>query len=146
MNRWLSRYLYGVENGVESDPGAWIVREGDDRLSPTPYPSYPNPDAESVRVVPSGDGGRQGCSRLEADPAAAQQSFTDDVSFSGADLAGAEASEHRLLFATPNSPKKCICPASSASRSASRPTAPPPTSPYGWCRSPGPRAPPSTTT
>ena len=101
MNRWFSRYLYGIDNGVENDPGAWIVRETDDRLSPTPYPSYPNPDAEPVRLHPSGEGGAQGMLSLEADPAAGQQSLTDDVSFSGPDLAAAEGSEHRLLFATP---------------------------------------------
>ncbi len=27
MNRWFTRYLYGVQNGVEMDPRAWIVRE-----------------------------------------------------------------------------------------------------------------------
>ena len=27
MNRWFTRYLYGVENGVENDPKAWIMRE-----------------------------------------------------------------------------------------------------------------------
>ena len=27
MNRWFTRYLHGVENGVENDPEAWIVRE-----------------------------------------------------------------------------------------------------------------------
>ena len=27
MNKWFTRYLYGVENGVEKDPKAWIVRE-----------------------------------------------------------------------------------------------------------------------
>ena len=45
MNRWFTRYLLGVENGVESDPKSWIVREGDDRSDPTPYPDYPHPDA-----------------------------------------------------------------------------------------------------
>ncbi|HEX6069368.1 MAG TPA: CocE/NonD family hydrolase, partial [Longimicrobiaceae bacterium] len=28
MNRWFTRYLYDVENGVERDPRAWIAREG----------------------------------------------------------------------------------------------------------------------
>jgi len=101
MNRWFSRYLYGIENGVESDPGSWIVREADDRLSPTSYPSYPNPDAEPVRLHPSGEGGARGMLSLEADPDAGEQSLTDDASFSSGELAGAEASEHRLLFATP---------------------------------------------
>ena len=30
MNRWFTRYVMGVENGVENDPEAWIVREGDE--------------------------------------------------------------------------------------------------------------------
>ena len=50
MNRWFTRYLYGVENGVENDPKAWIVREGDERLEPTPYPDYPHPDASPVTL------------------------------------------------------------------------------------------------
>ena len=101
MNRWFSRYLYGIENGVENDPGAWIVRENDDRLNPTPYPDYPHPDARPVRLHPSGDGGTRGTLTLMADPAAGQQSLTDDAGFSGADLAGAGSSEHRLLYSTP---------------------------------------------
>jgi predicted acyl esterase len=27
MNRWFTRYLYGIQNGVENDPQAWVVRE-----------------------------------------------------------------------------------------------------------------------
>jgi len=27
MNKWFTRYVYGVENGVEKEPKAWIVRE-----------------------------------------------------------------------------------------------------------------------
>src|SRR5690606_22969002 len=27
VNRWFSHYLYGVDNGVEKDPRAWIVHE-----------------------------------------------------------------------------------------------------------------------
>ncbi|HEX5217325.1 MAG TPA: CocE/NonD family hydrolase, partial [Vicinamibacterales bacterium] len=27
MNKWFTRYLYGVQNGVEKEPKAWIVRE-----------------------------------------------------------------------------------------------------------------------
>ena len=26
-NKWFTRFLYGIENGVETDPQAWIVRE-----------------------------------------------------------------------------------------------------------------------
>ncbi len=35
MNRWFTRYLYDVDNGVEQDPKAWIVREGDGAANPT---------------------------------------------------------------------------------------------------------------
>ena len=36
MNKWFTRYLYGVENGVEKEPKAWIVRETPaDELRPT---------------------------------------------------------------------------------------------------------------
>ena len=48
MNKWFTRYLFGVENNVENDPRAWIVREKDDKLKPTPYADYPNPDSSPV--------------------------------------------------------------------------------------------------
>jgi X-Pro dipeptidyl-peptidase len=101
MNRWFTRYLYGVENGVEADPRAWIVREGAQRSDPTPYPDYPHPDARTVRLRPAGDGG--GIGALAAAPGEGQgtESLVDDVSLGGADLAKAERSQHRLLYATP---------------------------------------------
>ena len=54
MNKWFTRYLFGVENGVENDPRVWIVRENDDRQKPTPYSDYPNPDASPVEFFLSG--------------------------------------------------------------------------------------------
>ena len=71
MNKWFTRYLYGVENGVEKDPKAWIVREAAPAAPPTaerrrtrgwprtrrgatppptPYADYPNPDAAPVTL------------------------------------------------------------------------------------------------
>lgn len=113
MNRWFTRYLYGVENGIEQGPHAWIVREDDPRDQPTPYADYPNPAASVVRLGLSGGepgpGGQNGVGTLglagpaRGGPAAATRTETliDDVSFSGADLASAEHSPHRLLYATP---------------------------------------------
>lgn len=107
MNRWFTRYLYGVENGVEDDPRAWIVREGHDRLQPTPYPDYPNPAAAPVtlqlRAAAPGADGLNGIGELvpSATPGQGTESLVDDVSFSGAELAAAERSGHRLLYATP---------------------------------------------
>jgi len=100
MNRWFTRYLYGVDNGVESDPKAWIVREGAKRLEPTPYADYPNPEARPVTLHP--EAGGIGVGRLARDAAAGQgaETLIDNVSFSGGMLAHAEWTNHRLLYAT----------------------------------------------
>ncbi len=112
MNRWFTRYVVGVENGVEGDPAAWIVREGDEREAPTPYPSYPHPEAESVTLRPGGDGHWTGTLSL-ADAGAGRDAgaasgagaetgtIVDNFSFAGDQLATAEWSNHRLLYATP---------------------------------------------
>ncbi|MCE2454225.1 MAG: Xaa-Pro dipeptidyl-peptidase [Gemmatimonadetes bacterium] len=101
MNRWFTRYLHDVENGVENDPGAWITREGDDRLSPTPYEDYPHPESEGVALHPVGPGNGVGSLALAPAPDREPESLIDDVSLSGADLASAEAAEERLLYSGP---------------------------------------------
>ncbi|MEM6648578.1 MAG: Xaa-Pro dipeptidyl-peptidase [Bacteroidota bacterium] len=101
MNRWFTRYLYGVENGVEDDPKSWIVREGDDRQDPTPYPDYPHPDAQDVTLHLSGDGRTIGALSMGMMADQGTATLTDDVSQSGGALAKAASSPHRLLFATP---------------------------------------------
>lgn len=101
MNRWFTRYLLGVQNGVERDPRAFVVREGANRQTPTPYADYPNPDAASVTLYP-GQGGRGiGELRLRALGEQGRETLTDDVNQSGAALAAAASSPNRLLFATP---------------------------------------------
>jgi len=100
MNKWFTRYLYGVENGVEKLPRAWIVREGDRANDPTPYADYPNPAAVDVVLRPAGEGRTVGTlSPTNTDGTI--QVLVDDARIEGAKLAAAEASEHRLLFATP---------------------------------------------
>lgn len=106
MNRWFTRYVLGVENGVEDDPRAWIVREGDDREQPTPYAAYPNPESEGVALHPTGDGNWTGALSLagaggDAAGEAGRGALVDNFSFGGGDLAAAEWSNHRLLYATP---------------------------------------------
>jgi len=100
MNRWFTRYVVGVENGVEEDPAAWIVREGDDRAEPTPYPSYPHPEADGVTLRPDGDGHWTGTLTLD-DAGAGPGAIVDNFTFTGDQLAAAEWSNHRLLYATP---------------------------------------------
>jgi len=101
MNLWFTRYLHGIENGVEKEPRSWIVREDARRTEPTPYPDYPHPDAVPVRLHPTkGGGGRGG---LAAAPARDQgrETLADDVSVPGSQLAQAATSAHRLLYASP---------------------------------------------
>ncbi|WP_306013585.1 MULTISPECIES: Xaa-Pro dipeptidyl-peptidase [unclassified Allomuricauda] len=101
MNRWFTRYLYGVENGVENDPKAWIVRENDAKDNPTPYADYPNPDAKDVTLYLSpGAPGKGGLSTDKPDNAGTE-TLVDNYSFSGSSLAKAETTEHRLLYVTP---------------------------------------------
>lgn len=101
MNRWFTRFLYGIENGVETGPHAWIVREGDRPAEPTPYADYPVPGAAPVTLHPRGRGNAVGDLLTAAAPGQQPEKLVDDVSFKGAMLARAEESEHRLLFATP---------------------------------------------
>jgi X-Pro dipeptidyl-peptidase len=101
MNRWFTRYLYGVENGVEGAPRAWIVREGDERLQPTAYEEYPHPDAAPVTLYPMAGGERTGGLILTRDASQGAETLVDNFSFSGATLAAAEWTNHRLLYATP---------------------------------------------
>jgi X-Pro dipeptidyl-peptidase len=100
MNRWFTRYLLGVDNGVEQQPRAWIVREGAARTAPTPYADYPNPAAVPVTLHPRAGG--RGVGGLESTTGASQgrESLVDDVAFAGAVLAQADSSAHRLLYAT----------------------------------------------
>jgi X-Pro dipeptidyl-peptidase len=102
MNRWFTRYLCEVENGVEDDPRCFVMREGAN--APTAYPDYPNPEARAVTLRPSKGGDAIG--GLAAGEAAGAkekeiEKLVDDVSVGGGDLAKAASSKNRLLYATP---------------------------------------------
>ena len=101
MNRWFTRYLYGVENGVEEDPKSWIVREGKRRTEPTPYPDYPHPGAELVPMHLNQGGQNSGLLTLKPSAEQGTEVLVDDVAKTGAELAAADSSEHRLLYVTP---------------------------------------------
>ena len=101
MNKWFTRYLYGVENGVEREPKAWIVRESDRASSapgradgagratppPVPYDDYPNPAAKQVTFIRVAGGGRIGGLTLDNGVARARETLVDNVEFGGAALA-----------------------------------------------------------
>jgi len=100
MNRWFTRYLYGVENGVEREPRAWIVREGADPNEPTPYPDYPNPGAAPVTMRLRAGGTQSGTLTVTASTQQGVETLVDNFSFDGATLARAEWTDHRLLYLT----------------------------------------------
>jgi X-Pro dipeptidyl-peptidase len=123
MYKWFTRYLYGVQNGVEKDPKAWIVREaapspaanaaepgtppsGRGRGAaptppPTPYADYPNPEASTVTLHLRSGGSARGGLGLDLAGKQGTEKLVDNVEFSGSVLAKAEQSVNRLLYATP---------------------------------------------
>lgn len=101
MNKWFTRYLFGIQNGVEKDPKAWIVRENSNRQNPTPYKDYPNPDAAPVQLFLTAGAPKTGNLVTTKVPKQGKETLTDDVTFSGTVLAQAESSKNRLLFVTP---------------------------------------------
>jgi X-Pro dipeptidyl-peptidase len=101
MNRWFTRWLYGVENGVENDPKAWIVREGDERDNPTPYADYPNPAAAPVALYLRPGGVQHGGLALTPATGQGAETLADNFSFGAQSLAQAEWTDHRLLYLSP---------------------------------------------
>lgn len=101
MNRWFTRYLFGVENGVEDEPRAWIVRETDDRDNPTPYDDFPHPDATPVTFYLTPGAPERGGLTLTREEGNGTETLVDNVSFSGSALAEAEWTDHRLIYLTP---------------------------------------------
>ena len=101
MNRWFTRYLFGVDNGVENEPKAWIVREDDDNDYPTPYADYPNPAAEPVTLHLGPGAPAIGTLTIQKPGKQGKETLVDNFSFSGAALAAAEITDHRLLYTTP---------------------------------------------
>jgi len=101
MNRWFTRYLHGVQNGVENDAKAWIVRENDPNDKPTAYADYPNPEAKPVQFYLSKGAPKAGGISTKRSANQGKETLVDNYSFSGATLAQAEVTEHRLLYVSP---------------------------------------------
>jgi len=100
MNKWFTRYLFGVENGVENEPRAWIVRETAERTEPTAYEDYPHPGASPVTFNLTAGAPGQGGLTTSSGMSRGTETLVDNVSFSGATLAQAEWTDHRLIYVT----------------------------------------------
>jgi len=101
MNRWFTRFLYGDENGVEKDPKAWIVREDERQVNPTPYADFPNPAASDVELFLGEGGNEHGSLMTNKKAKQKNETLVDDVYFTGDSLAQLANSKHRLLYLTP---------------------------------------------
>ncbi|SRX72419.1 Xaa-Pro dipeptidyl-peptidase [Aequorivita antarctica] len=102
MNKWFTKYLFGIDNGIEKGPKAWIVRENDKNDNPTPYADYPNPDAEKVTLHLNSTSPNEGVLAIKKKSTAQLKAMLrDDYHFSGDSLAQLKNSIHRLLFVTP---------------------------------------------
>lgn len=104
MNRWFTKYLYGVDTATEPVSDSWIVREGDRNNKPTAYSAYPHADSSPV-VLELMRGGLALGGLVTQDQKATLgkqgvETIIDNYSFSAPLLAKAEWSNHRLLFAT----------------------------------------------
>jgi len=101
MNRWFTHYLHGVENNVQYDAKAWIVREDDKMDAPTPYKAYPNPEAKEVTFYLTGNAPQAGNLSTSKNTAKGKETLVDNYSFSAESLAKADYTNHRLLYVTP---------------------------------------------
>ena len=101
MNRWFTRYLHGVENNVEQDAKAWIVREDDQRSEPTAYAAYPNPEATPVSLFLTPGAPGVGSLSLNNKISIGKETIVDNYSFPAEALALADFTNHRLLYVSP---------------------------------------------
>ncbi|MEM7187796.1 MAG: Xaa-Pro dipeptidyl-peptidase [Bacteroidota bacterium] len=101
MNRWFTKYLHGVDNGVEKDAKSWIVREDVKGNKPTPYANYPHPDASEVTMRLRSGGTKMGGLGLSKKTSKGMETLVDNYTFSGDSLAQLASSNHRLLYVTP---------------------------------------------
>ncbi len=101
INRWFTHFLHGIDNGVENDPKAWIVRENDKRSEPTAYKNYPNPAAKEVTLYLKGGAPKAGSLSFQNSASKGTETLVDNYSFSSEALAKAEYTNHRLLYVSP---------------------------------------------
>tara|TARA_R110002072_G_scaffold62199_1_gene155860 strand:+ start:11195 stop:12268 length:1074 start_codon:yes stop_codon:yes gene_type:complete len=101
MNRWFTHYLHGIENNVQEDAKAWIVREDDKMDAPTAYKAYPNPEAKDVTFYLDGNAPQAGNLSTDKNTAKDKETLVDNYSFSAESLAKADYTNHRLLYVTP---------------------------------------------
>ncbi len=100
LNKWMSHYLYGIDNGIQNEPKATIQREDKSWADEADWPA---PGTADVRVYPWPGGRSKGTidTRNPVPGTAAVETLADDSSKTIEQLAGLPSSGNRLLYATP---------------------------------------------
>lgn len=99
MNRWFTKYLFEVDNGVEKDAPVRIVREYESKT--TAYSSFPDENAQPITFYLRSAGNNQGTLELEALTTQQADTLTDDCRIGANELVQSKNAEHRLLFLSP---------------------------------------------
>ena len=97
LNRWFTRYLYGVRNDVESEPRATVQRED---LSWTTEAEWPAPGSADATLWPRPGGASTGGLTPAGPPLGPEvaERLTDDATITAETLAAAPSSPHRLAY------------------------------------------------
>jgi X-Pro dipeptidyl-peptidase len=99
MNRWFTRYLHGVENGVEDLPQVYIVREHE--REPTTYSAYPDPNAQDVILGLVNGKNNTGALVIGLTENRFMDTLTDDSSVEVSEMWEEKNADHRLLYLSP---------------------------------------------
>lgn len=95
MNMWFTKYLHGVDNGVEKIAEAWIVDKGEKEAKP--YNAFPNPQAKATRFYPQSENATTGTLSTEK-KAQTSLTFKDNGRLTALQLLSPKNSDNRLLF------------------------------------------------
>lgn len=97
INKWFTRYLFGVQNGVENGPDLRIQREDKSWQN---EPVWPAVGSDLAAFRPSPGGNASGALVLADLPKVGSESLTDDSTIPATTLASTPSSQNRLLYAT----------------------------------------------
>ncbi len=95
MNLWFTKYLHGVNNGVEKLADAWIVPKGEREAKA--QSAFPNPKSKAVRLYPHLVQSNTGI-LATTHQSPVQLHFTDNASLKAIELLSPKNEDNRLLF------------------------------------------------
>ncbi|MGP4017312.1 Xaa-Pro dipeptidyl-peptidase [Saccharopolyspora sp. 5N708] len=95
LNRWFTRYLYQVPNGVEGEPRATVQREDGSWVEEAEWPA---PEAREVALRPTPGGSERGGLTAARASGRVVEALRDDAGQLAEDLAAAPSSPNRLAY------------------------------------------------